>query len=437
MLGNTLFLSTSRIYGAAISAAQGLLIARALGPHLFGVFNLIYLIGWYVGMVHFGARDVAYREIPYFRGRHDPAQEKLVRDVTVTGEMVWRAISSILLALAAFCVRDPLLRNGLLLWAGYLFVARLSELYNLLTIIEHDFALVSWVNALKLTVTFGFIAATIHWLGIYSALVGPVLGSALAIHLFARRYPLAFVFRWHKPEFLRALKSGFPLALLTFVYWLCANSDRTVVAFSLDRASLGYYGIAVFLTQFLMQLPGDFITVLQPRLYRELGKENELAGARLRILSLNLFFASLLAVPYTILYSPGINRQGACVIVWSCCALFTAAAALGFLRLGWGLNGVAVASVLGLAAAAVWLSCLAYRYYSGWLQQDWRFYVELVVPLAYMALILAAVGYETRAWSMSWVTAAARSGLLLLLYLPYLVYMNRRTQVFAQFAKGT
>jgi len=150
-----------------------------------------------------------------------------------------------------------------------------------------------------------------------------------------------------------------------------------------------------------------------------------------------LFFASLLAVPYTILYSPGINRQGACVIVWSCCALFTAAAALGFLRLGWGLNGVAVASVLGLAAAAVWLSCLAYRYYSGWLQQDWRFYVELVVPLAYMALILAAVGYETRAWSMSWVTAAARSGLLLLLYLPYLVYMNRRTQVFAQFAKGT
>ncbi len=471
MLASTLGLSVSRIYGAAISAVQGLLIARVLGPYLFGVYNLIYLVGWYVGLAHFGARDVAYREIPFLRGQRDAPREKLIRDVAITAEIVWRLACSILLGLSALWVRDSLLRNSLLLLALSLFVARLSELYNMLATVEQDFTLVSWVNALKLSVTFSVIAATIHRLGIYGSLIAPIFGSAVAIYFFRRRHPLAFTLRWESQEFRRVFKIGFPLALLTFVCWVYLNSDRTIVAAFLGRTDLGYYGIAVFLTLFLIQLPSDFITVLQPRLYRELGRQNELADLKdlivnasrvfaylsplvilflwvwvppvmqfflphygpsvpvIRILSLNLFFASALVMPYTILYSPGINRQTTCLLVWGGCAVLTAAAACGFLRLGWGISGAAVASVLGQATAAVAFFLLAHRYYSGWMGQDWRFYFELAVPIAYLGFVVAAVHYLGSDRSSSPLTLVAHTLFLGLVYVPCLVFFNRKTRM--------
>ncbi len=467
MVGSTLSMSASRIYGAVMSGVQGIYIAHLLGPQLFGVFNLIYLIGWYVSLVHLGSRDVAYRDIPFYRGRNDSAREKLTRDVSVSTEILWRGFSSLALAVAALCLKDPMMRAGLLLWAVSMFVARLSELYSVLTTVEQDFVFVSWVNAIKLTVVFAIIVLTTPWFGIYGVLLGPTIGGALSVCILSRRHPLAFSFSLDRMQFLRMLRAGLPLAVLTFVSWVYVNADRSIVAWVLPRIELGYYTAAAFMVQFLTQLPGDFVTVLQPKLYRELGKENRLADIKglvvhttrayvylsalailmlwtwfpplihlllpkyepsipvLRILSLTIFFSSLLVVPYTILYSPGINRQLLCVGVWGGSALLTAGSGYGLLRLGYGLSGIAVASVLGQAMAAAAFLFLTRHYYCEWMDQKWHFYLELLAPIGYVGCILGLLGYfGLHASSVP--ALLGESVLLVVVYLPCLLLFNRK-----------
>ena len=471
MAGSTISLSASRIYGAAIAGVQGIYIARLLGPQLFGVFNLIYLIGWYISLVQPGARDVAYRDIPFYRGRKDPDREKLTRDVSISCELLWRGFCSLALAIAALFLKDSLLRVGLVVWAGSMFVARVCELYSVLSTAEQDFVFVSWVNAIKLTLTFATILLTIRWLSLYGALLGPAVGGAFAIYLFARRHPLAFSFSLDRPQLRRMLRFGLPLALLTFVYWLYASADRSIIALVLPRIELGYYAAAAFIVQFLTQLPADFITVLQPHLYRELGKDNQLADAKalvvgttrayaylsplailllwiwlppivhwllpkydpalpvVQILSLNVFFASALAVPYTMLYSPGINRQTLCAGVWGGSALLTAGVGYLLLRLGYGINGVAIATVLGQSAAAAAFFYFTRAYYRDWMGQNGFFYLELVGPMAYAACILAGMHYLLPLVTLPLLSAAAWSPVLVLLYLPWLLLLSHRIGV--------
>lgn len=467
MIANSLSLSFSRIYGAAISGIQAIYIARVLGPEEFGVFNLIYLIGWYIGLVHFGARDVAFRDIPYFRGQKDPARERLSRDVSFTTELLWRGISSVGLAVGALLVKDPMLRYGLLLWAVSLFAMRMAELYNTVSTVEHDFILVGWVSSIRLTIIFGFVLLSIRWMGVYGPVLAPAIGSAVAVFLYMRRHPLAFSFSLDRDQLWRMVKVGVPLAALTFVFWLYQNADRSIIAAVLSKSDLGYYAIAAFIVQFVIQLPSDFITVLQPRLYSELGKDNQLADIKglvvqttrtyaylsplailllwtwfptlvalllpkygpsipaLRILSLAIYFSFILVVPHTILYSPGINRQNLCVAVWGGCALLTAGAGYGLIRLGYGLSGVAAASVLGRALAAVLFLYFTRSYYCEWMHQKWHFYFEILVPMAYVACILGIFGHY--GWHASSIPALlGQSALLLVAYVPCLLLYNQK-----------
>jgi O-antigen/teichoic acid export membrane protein len=467
MIGSTLSLSASRIFGAAISGVQAIYIARALGPEKFGVFNLIYLIGWYVGLVHFGARDVAFRDIPYFRGQKDPVREKLSRDVSLTSEILWRALTSSGLVIAAFMLKDPVLRYGLVLWAVSMFLTRMAELYYTMSMVEQDFVLVSWVSSTRLAIILVFVLMSIRWLGVYGPVLAPALGSAVAILLYARRHPLAFSFSLDRRQFGRMVTVGVPLAALTLVYWLYQNADRSIIAAVLSKSELGYYAIAAFIVQFLSQLPADFIAVLQPNLYRELGKGNRLADIKglivhttrayaylsplailvlwtwfpplvhlllpkyessipvLRILSLTIFFSSVLVVPYTILYSPGINRQILCVGVWGGSALLTAGSGYGLLRLGYGLSGVAVCSVLGQAVAAAAFLFLTRRYYCEWMDQKWHFYLEMLAPIGYASSILGLLGYFALHAS-SIPALLGESALLLVAYAPWLLLFNRK-----------
>lgn len=468
MIASTLSLSFSRVYGAAIAGIQAIYIARVLGPEDFGAFNLIYLIGWYVGLVHFGARDVAFRDIPFFRGQKDPAQEKLSRDVSFTSEILWRLVSSFGLAVAALFFKEPLLRFGLLLWAVSIFGTRMAELYNTVSTVEHDFTLVGWVNSVRLTIIFGFTVATIRWMGVYGPVLAPAVGSAVAVILYARRHPLAFDFSLDREQFVRMVKVGLPLATLTFVFWLYQNADRSVIAAVLSKSDLGYYAIASFIVQFVIQLPSDFITVLQPALYKELGKDNRLADIKglvvqttrtyaylsplavlllwtwfpvmvdlllpkygpsvplLRILSIAVFFSFLLMVPHTILYSPGINRQTLCVFVWTGCAALTAGVSFVLIRMGYGLNGVAAASVLGRAVAAAVFLYFTRSYYCEWMGQRWHFYFEVMIPMIYVAAILAL--YTRLGWRAASIPALlGQTALLLIAYVPCLLLYNRKT----------
>lgn len=467
MIASSLSLSFSRVYGAAISGIQAIYIARVLGPEEFGVFNLIYLIGWYIGLVNFGSRDVAFRDIPYYRGQKDPAREKLSRDVSFTTEILWRLVSSFGLAVAALLVKEPLLRYGLLLWSVSLFGMRMAELYNTISTVEQDFLAVSWINSLRLTIIFAVVLLTIRWMGVYGPVLAPAVGSAVAVVLYARRHPLAFDFSLDREQIKRMVKVGVPLATLTFVFWLYQNADRSVIAAVLSKSDLGYYAIASFIVQFVIQLPSDFITVLQPKLYRELGKDNQLADIKglvvqttrtyaylsplgvlllwtwfpvmvdlllpkygpsvplLRILSIAIFFSFLLMVPHTILYSPGINRQTACVVVWTGCAALTAGVGYALIRMGYGLSGIAAASVLGRAAAAAVFLFLTRSYYRDWMDQRWHFYLEILVPMAYAGGLLAIFSHFK--WVATSIPAVlAQTVFLLAAYLPFLLLLNRK-----------
>jgi len=193
---------------------------------------------------------------------------------------------------------------------------------------------------------------------------------------------------------------GLPITLLWWVLALQAGVDRVVIGKMLDAASVGYYGLGISITGGLALLPMVVGRVLYPRVNREFGRTTDprtMAGLVLAptySLGLLLINCQLLLVAfspwlYTSLlprYRPGLMagqlfvmgsffvcllRNGANFLiaihkerVFLSCTLL----ALGlnvlmawlFVKFGWGLSGVALAtSLAGMSLSIlVWASVL-------------------------------------------------------------------------------
>lgn len=101
-------------------------------------------------------------------------------------------------------------------------------------------------------------------------IVYPFIGYLFSwIYLFSKKLFL-FSLRNPFPNKQRIIQSGIKLQLLTITYWAFTLSDRTLVAFIFDTEFLGIYTLISTLVLFSRQAIGEFLTLLQPYIYKEI-----------------------------------------------------------------------------------------------------------------------------------------------------------------------
>lgn len=471
ILTDTSQLSTARVLALALTLTRVFVLARLLGPDSFGEYNLLNLIILYGSLANPGFRDMVHREIPYFRGQGKEERIQGLKDTAFTGELGIRLLVALGVFAGAFLFEDNILRYGLMSVALVLVTVKLSELYQTLAITDRRFSLVSraaLVSALGASV---FVFASVYWFGVYSGILAPAVAAVVVILYYRRELRLDFHIRIDRKEALRLLRPGLGLTLLGVTTHLFRRAGVTVVALSLGITTLGIYGLAAFIIQFGTQVSGDLVTAIKPRLYERLGRSslpsavhNLIAkpswalaysmalavgltwvatplvigtllpayGAAepvMSILVVSLFFTAISVMPYTLLYAPGINKQVQSAVVWVVAGAMTFGLGFLFVEFGWGIKGVAVATVAANAVAAIAFLAMAQRYYITDGKQAARFYASLALPLAYVSLVfLGLEQLPTDELSLG-IETVLHATIMVLAYIPCLLYLEKQTSL--------
>jgi O-antigen/teichoic acid export membrane protein len=385
--------------GRFLRFAKTLAVARLLSPDSYGVFAALTVLFNYAQFLELGTSTAAFRDFASAVGRGDKGEAwrgagrmaslKLAATVLLGvgaiaasfGPGVSNELRQGLLALPAIALSATLLSQAL----QHLQAEGRSGAYGGVTILAAAFDLVLCVGL------------TAAW-GLAGLLAGAALAPLPALAWAARRRALAPPRAPAGPVLRAYLKTGLPLAGLALAEQSLLSVDQVLVMALLSLRELGLYNVAFVLAEAVRTLGVAAAAVLGPRLLREYARAGSGPQAvRRHTLNPVLAYANLLPVligPLWIAASFGVVRFFAAYaeavgpmqtlllatsffVVLSGVTTFLFAidkhpwnftmivpalvlkviVAVSLLRLGWGLEGIAAASLvayLGYAIAVLW-----------------------------------------------------------------------------------
>ncbi len=375
--------------------ALTLIAAAVLGPENFGDWVLISLLIVYVSATGLGVTNGAGREIPFLAGGGRTRDAKDVADAASAATIVSGAAAAALSVLLAALILEGRLDGLVLLLLAV--AAALQHPFLLEQVLYRSWfafqAAATQLIVLGLVVLVTGVALVAY--GIPGLLVSQVLTYGAAVGLGIRLLPYTPRPRWN-PVILRALISvGFPIMVAGLLYGLLTTIDRWLVATFMDRAAVGHYGLVGIVTSGLLLIPQMLAQHFYPRmafahgggsthaelvqLARSQGIVAGLAVGGLAIgtaviayavvpIALPAYVASLLPLALALVgvvayafgsgYGNVLNTVGAhrrFLTIQAVALLGTVGLATVLLAAGWGLEGVAFASTVGLSLCSIML----------------------------------------------------------------------------------
>ena len=285
-----------------LGVGTGVITARALGPHDRGLFQLLVLLP--TTLANFAKLGIPQATIYFIRRRGASASR-------VASNSVWMAlVLGGALALVAWGGRDWLLASVLkdtplvtlapvlalipvvVLQTYLLGVLQAEERfqeYNLQQVAPNVLGLVG-MAAVLLWLRWGLIGAVLTQTMIVAGMTGWLVWR---VH---RRAPLRATI--DRPLAREMLGFGGKSYLQTLAATLHLRIDQYMIAFFLDPVQVGFYAVAVNLTNLLLKVPDATGTVLYPRLAAS--AERDMHAATSRVCRYTLFVTAALALGYAL-----------------------------------------------------------------------------------------------------------------------------------------
>lgn len=377
-----------------------LLCARALGPEDWGLWVLLNTALAYSYLSEAGVTNAMNREIPYQRGRNDLPRLRAAEETSQSVALVSALGLALAVALAALLAAGAM-RRTLLAFAALVAAYKLFAFCQCHWMAHREFrrlarnnlalALLTPLLLLPLTAAAGFE-------GFLNAQTALFAVGALALAV-----PIARRFRWrfHWTEVRGLARAGLPIAAVGVAASISASVDRWVVGAMLGVGAVGLYSLVALAWSAVNLIPQAVATQIYPRLSETWGRtldpraleplvraQNRLGiGLTLPVVLVIEILAPPLVRAYLPAYAGGIPALRIAAVaflfqpLWLTCgalyntlgrqsvylaaqlAALAGAAALSALaiRLGAGIEGVALASGGWSAACALALSAAASR----------------------------------------------------------------------------
>ena len=471
----------STIISQLIAFFRGLILPNLLGPHLYGVLGGLSLIPRYSGYLDLGFLPAMSREVPLLTGGGKVAQVERVKSATFLVNLLSVLFYSLVLlgvAVAFSAHFSTLTIWGIVAFALIVVFTRLSDFYRSLFNSRGRFTTVSSLTILDAAGTFVLVLPLVYLFELYGYYLGMVALATVLFFVFylLRRESVELTF--NKPEFWRLLKIGLPMFFWGIGGTILMTLDRFFVIYYFSTTELGYYTIAGTVSAFVFLLPVNVSRVLAQNLFLDYGtsRSPELLQEYITktTLVLSVSLASLLALTtcaypavfhiFLPEYLPAVNTTfflllsvfvlGVIVSVANVLialnrqlnifflqlVVIFVTSALCFLAVRWqpGIEGIAASMVLGFLVYAIMLSLYAFRLISLPPRLVCIFVLEITLPLLYSLAGLYfivrflptpdAVGLDS-IW-LHLLRMVYRLGLMLLLLLPLLWFLERRTGMF-------
>ncbi len=248
-----LLFAGSRYVGYGLQFIRGMLVARFLGPYLFGVWGFLMLALRYLSYTSLGLQYAVNVELATSvdSANTDNEQEETIR-VALTGT----AIVAALLILSGVLIQ----LTGLSLFAKYSFnqyvaalasLAGLTHLREVLKNVHRVYGNLARIAAGELlTATLPLLAALVfrEQTLVFALLGALTLSEMVSIAILIVNAPFRASFSWLPKHVRHLLSIGIPLLVYNVSFYLIMIAGRTVISMFYPVQAMGYYSLANSIT---------------------------------------------------------------------------------------------------------------------------------------------------------------------------------------------
>ncbi len=266
--------SGSRYISEALLSIRGLIIAKFLGPSLYGVWCIIKIFLSIGELIDFGVNNSMVREASLEYGRNRPDRSLLIQNIS----FCWGCLTSISFAIFAFALTfTSVIQQYNYEWRlaciGFVATAIYSNLRIRLQS-ENKITAISKLNLLTALVNTVLGLILLFLFNVSGLLLGIIFTYSFIFYLMKAKKYFLISLCFDRQLLFGLLKLGLPLKLITLSVFLMYRMDNVIVFSLLGKKLAGYYGLATFLTIIITYIPQSISVVLFPKIMRQFGKTN-------------------------------------------------------------------------------------------------------------------------------------------------------------------
>jgi O-antigen/teichoic acid export membrane protein len=385
-LSGTLYLSQG------IYIIRGFIIARFLGPSVYGVWSIFRSFLGSASFLGLGTQQAMRREVPFSIGEGNKRRKALIIQSSLSWNVLITSIVMVIVFLLSFTKAANQFATEVRL-AGILFVLNAVHIFMRPKFnSEQKILLLSkYIMAYAILNTL-FGLSFLYFFKLKGLLLGMIIAQFILLTYLVVNNHLSLKLSIDKNLLFELFSIGFPIMIFSFIVFLMGNVDKYMVFAMLGRKMTGYYGLAAFASSAVGYISYSMTNVVFPRMMYTYAKTGEIKDIEkyyikpmfvlsgiipiilciiyinvklilvyllpsylpgitvVRILIISLFFSTILGLPTNLLIA--LNKQKkfaiimAIVLFLDVCIIFLA------IKNGFGIKGVAFSTTFFFALAS-------------------------------------------------------------------------------------
>jgi len=277
------YLFTASIVGQGLRMARSFVVARLIGPLMFGTIQGLGIFLLYIPVIQLGYFQSTNREVPQLLGA---GRKREVGRIENNGFWVaiFAGLIGVCIYLGVFLAKYRALTRPTqicwILFAIVLCLQPLTQFYQMLYSAHGKFVTISKIS-LGYSVVFSFLLLLVFWWGYIGQLISLGLGAALFLLLMILFHRANISFNGIDFLLIRnMIRKGFPILLSTLTFNLFFSVDRLFIIGVKGIEQYGYYALGVALFQVAMVVPESIRQIAYRHFNIEHGKNS--AESRLK-----------------------------------------------------------------------------------------------------------------------------------------------------------
>jgi len=416
-------LSVTLYFSQALYMVRGFIIAHVLGPSAYGVWSIFRIFLSSAPYFGLGVQQAMTREIPLSIGEGD---EKKVPVITQTS-LFWNILTTSCVTIIAFILSfTPFINeyNAEVRLAGFVFMLNAVYLFIKSKLMgEKNFVLLSKFIISYSVLNTLFVLGLLFFLKVQGILLGMMISQLILLAVIVFKGHLSFHLTIDRKVLWKLMNIGFPIMILSSIFFLMRNVDKFIVIAMLGKTMAGYYGLAAFVSSMVSYISYSVSTVLLPRMMYKYGKTGDAKDIEmyftkpmiiltgfipiilgiiyinidivvklflpqylpsitvLHILIVSLFFSTIWGIPTNLLIA--LNKQKIFMFISAGILSIIILLDIVIIKMGFGMNGVAVSTTFMFLIASAIAIYLTLSFLKKGFKQIWQQLGMIYLPFVY------------------------------------------------------
>ena len=435
VLSQSIIFLLSRYIRILFDLIHGIVIAKFLGPALFGLRNVLLLMLKYETSSDLGTYNAMVREVPYYRGSEKREKASRIMTSVFSVNMLYAMIAGLIFIFVSLYMRSIGMEaeyGDIVFFFGLFIIAnKAKHYYSYKFIIDKKIILLSRLDIFSGINSVIICIPLVYYFSLRGLFVGLLIVDLVHIGLILiiekPRHSMSISF----PTIRELIKIGFPMTITLLSVTLLTSTDRIMVITMLSEEDLGYYGIAAIIIYIVYSVPEIIHSIFSPRFMEKLGQTKDPQQIKnyfieptvliayfipyllsafyfsihmpinyflvkfvpsiqvVKILVPGLFFGAVSTLPLFICYA--LNTQIRIIFIAVPMILLNATLNYFFILTGWGINGVALGTDISnfvFCSLMIWYTL---RQFSPSAGEHIRFFTLIYAPFLYALILLLAI----------------------------------------------